>query len=497
MGQVGVFTTAISVPAAPGTLFNTANAFVVGFADWGPVGQTVQLGSLANVGAVLGTPNGSGNPNNSRTTTCATIYDAMNTFLQEDGPSIPAVYFSRVAHGVPANASIALAPAAALTLTALYPGPGGNGLYISVNNTGAAYTLTVQDVNANVLAVSPTLTSLGAGVTWASTTNLMTAVSSGSTLPSTASATAMTGGTDNRASATVTDWQAALAVLGPAFGPGQVFAPGATNTTVLGIWSALGTHALTNNRVALCDMDDNQTAATLVTDIGSFGSGATASYCGFWGGNRIIPGIAPGTTRSVAPSAVIAAKCAIGDARGNPNLMAAGVNFPITYATQPTSIVSGAPFDTYSLTDLYTLNSAGINTFHTFGQPENYGFVSAVPPSTDQVYWQLNHARLRMAILANAQILGQPYVFSQIDGQGSQAAQFGAALQGYLNNLWQAGALYGATANQAYLVDVGPDVNTPVSIQSGQLNANLTVAMSPGAQQVQITVNVVPITTTL
>jgi phage tail sheath protein FI len=100
-----------------------------------------------------------------------------------------------------------------------------------------------------------------------------------------------------------------------------------------------------------------------------------------------------------------------------------------------------------------------------------------------------------MAILANAQILGQPYVFAQLDGQDNTVSAFENALDGYLTGLWKVGALYGASAAQSYAIDVGPDVNTPTTLQAGQLNAVLTVAMSPGAQTVNILVNVVPITT--
>jgi hypothetical protein len=159
--------------------------------------------------------------------------------------------------------------------------------------------------------------------------------------------------------------------------------------------------------------------------------------------------------------------------------------------------VTGAPLDTYSLNDLYTLNSAGINTFHNgFGYGAmNYGFASCEPSTTDLVYWQWNHSRMRMAVVAQAQIIGQPFVFSQIDGQGSDAAAFNNALSAMLYRYQQVGALYLAQGQQyAFTVDTGPDVNTPATIAAGQLNAAITTSFSPFAQNVQITVNVVPIT---
>jgi hypothetical protein len=246
-------------------------------------------------------------------------------------------------------------------------------------------------------------------------------------------------------------------------------------------------------------MDDNVAASAAVTALSTFGTSGVASWCGFWAGNRSLPGVTVGTSRSTSPAAVIAGLCARADAQtGNPNTAAAGVNFPLAYATSPTSLVSGAPNDTYSLADLQTLNAAGINTFQTVdGEACNYGFVSPELSSTDAVYWQFNHSRLRMYIVAQAQLIGQPFVFAQIDGQGSIQAQFKGALQAMLLGLYNQGALYGATAQQAFTVDTSSDVNTTATIAAGQLNATITCSFSYHAQNVQIQVNVVPITQAL
>lgn len=499
MAQVGVTVQATEVPPATTSLYNTQNAFIVGVTDWGPVGQPIRITSLGNAANLIGVPSGSGNPYSSRSAANAAVFDAIDTLLQEDGTASPTIYVTRVVHGSTTNATIALAPSAALTLTALYPGAGGNGIFVAVQNNTTNYVLTLSDSAGNTLAQSPQLTTLAAGVTWVASTGYATAVSSGSTLPSTASATAMSGGADNHASAVITDYQTALASLPSTLGPGQVIAPGQTNTTLAGIWSALGTHAQANNRVAICNMDDNQSAATEITDLSTFGTTSVASYCGFWAGNRNIPGVTPGTTRSVTPAAVVAGLCARVDAAsGNPNLAAAGVKYPLVYATSPTSIVTGAPTDTYSPADLNTLNGSGINTFQTInGLPCNYGFVSPVLSTSDQIYWQFNHSRLRMYITAQAQLIGQNYVFSQIDGQGSQATAFKNDLQAMLLPLATAGALWaplGTPPSQAFAVDTGADVNTPATQAAGQLNATITVSFSYFAQNVQIQVNVVPIT---
>jgi hypothetical protein len=494
---VGVTVSAVEIPPAITSNWNTTNQFIVGFTDGGPVGVPIAVTTLANVSAI-GAPNGSINPYNSRDAGCASVFDAIDKTLREDGSASPMIYVSRVVHGTPASASITLAPSAALTLTAKYVGAGGNGIYVAVANNTTYYTLSLQDSAGNVLVTSPQLTTLAAGVAWCATTGYVTAVSSGSTLPSTAAATAMSGGADNHASATLTDIQNALAAFSPVLGPGQVMAPGMTNTTYSGLWSALATHASTNNRVAIGSMDDNQPAATEVTDLGTLGASGVGTYIGMWAGNRNVPGIASGTTRSLSPDSTIAGLISRADtATGNVNTAAAGIKYPPAYDLGPTSLVSGSPFDTYSNTDLQTLNAAGINTFQTIdGVGCNYGFVTPVLMTADGIYWQFNHSRLRMWIVAQAQTIGQNYMFGQIDGQQGLQNAFATALEGMLDPLWRAGALYGATGlGGAYAVDTGSDINTPATMAAGQLNALLTVSFSYFAQNVQVTVNVVPIGT--
>lgn len=497
MSEVGVVVQTSEIPVAAFVPYDTGNAFIVGEADWGPANTAVAINSLAEAAQIIGAPQ-VGAPNAARSTTNATLFDAIDTFFRE-GPISASCYISRVVGPSPVNASLVLldgSSSQSLTVTASYPGVGGNSIHVAVAVSGPNFTITLSDANGNTLAVSPSLSSKAAAVTWFATTGYATATAGSGSTPASLSATPLTGGTDNMGSATITQWQAAINSFGAGLGPGQVLAPGQTNTTLSGIWSALGTHAQNNNRIALCDMDDNQSAATLVTDIGAFGTGSVASYCGFWAANLRIPGIVPATYRVISPSPVIAALCARADALGNPNLMAAGGNFPLQYVTGPNSIVSGS-LSPYNDNDISTLNSAGINTFrNTFGQFENYGFVASIPQTSDLTYYQLNHGRLRMAIESDANVIGQPYVFSQLDGQGSDIAQFNSDLQAMLQGYYAEGALFGAAATDAFSVDTTTP-NTPTTLSEGELNANLNVRMSPGAQLVQIGVNVVPVTQTV
>lgn len=497
MSQIGTLVQTSQSPPAVTNPYSTANAFMVGFSDWGPSGVSgvnTPATSLSSAATLLGAPTLAG-VNSARSSTNATLFDACDAYFREGGSQ---AYVSRVLGPSPVNATLALAPSAAITLTAQYPGVGGNQIFAAVNNQTTYVIITLTDAAGNVLATSPQCTTLAQVVSWAATTGIVTATSSGSTLPSTVAATALSGGTDDRTHATLASWTTAINAFGASLGPGQIMAPGQTNTILSGIWTALLTHGQANNRVAILDETDDAAVSTVQSDIttSAIPSGLQG-YGGVWAGNRNIPGVTSGTTRSVPPSAVIAALCARVDQTGNPNLPPAGQKFALQYATSPTSYVSGS-LDTYSLADLETLNSSGVNGFQNrFTLSENYGFVTLVPPTSDGIYWQFNHARLRMAIVADLQVASEPFYASQADGQGADITEFNTALQGVLMKYFTAGALYGAQPTDAFTVNTGPSVNTPALLQAGQLSAQLSARFSPGIQLVVTVLNAVAITQTL
>jgi hypothetical protein len=487
MSQIGTVVTNTEVPAAPSIAWDTANAFVVGLADWGPEGAPVTIKSPAGVAPTVGPRSG----------TNANAYDGLDIYFREGGRS---AIFSRVTGPGASAASLVLSDAngsASLLVQAVYVGNYGNQLQLTTTNNGGSFTIGLTDTYGNALAQSPPLTNKAAAVSWATAIGGyidIVAYATASGLPATHVAQQLTGGTDDRANVALTHWQNALGAFPYILGPGQVFAPGQTNSTLPGIWATLGQHALLNNRAALADMDDGVSALVLVSEINAFGHGQGLGPVGFWAGNLAAPGTVPGTTRSIPPSPVIAALCARVDSTGNQNLAAAGSSFPLQYCTGSFTLVSGTT-ETYNANDVSVLNDAGINTFATrFGVFENFGFVSNILPTTDVIYWEFNHIRLRMALTADVQIVAEPFLFSQLDGQGSDILAFATAITNLLSGYFTAGALFGATSSQAFAVNTGPTVNTPTTLQQGQLNAVLSVRMSPFAQLIQITINSVPIT---
>jgi hypothetical protein len=143
------------------------------------------------------------------------------------------------------------------------------------------------------------------------------------------------------------------------------------------------------------------------------------------------------------------------------------------------------------LTESYTdaeredLNDAGVDIARViYGQVETYGYRTLAP--LESGWGNLGNARLNMEIVARAEAVGERYVFSQIDGRRVKISQFGAELSAMLVPYYEAGSLYGDTAQDAFFVDVGPGVNTETTIANGELHAVIGVRMSPFAEYVVI-----------
>jgi phage tail sheath protein FI len=65
---------------------------------------------------------------------------------------------------------------------------------------------------------------------------------------------------------------------------------------------------------------------------------------------------------------------------------------------------------------------------------------------------------------------------------------------GLANDLFLAGALYGATPADAFFVETGPAVNAPATIAAGELRAQVSMRVSPSAEVVRIDVVKIPVT---
>lgn len=428
-----------------------------------------------------------------RTTTSALMSDAAESYFNEGGATL--VVARTVGPGA-VTALIALEDAASspsITVSAIGPGAYANGYQVVVAGSPTAYTITIEDASSNVLEVSNTLTSVADAVAYGVSSSVVRIAATGSVSPAVGTFTLATGA-DDLGSITTTQYSNSLATFAYTMGPGQVSVPGVTTTAVL---TAVANHGVANNRVAYGDLPDTANASsgsatsTLTGDATPVRAlGVAARNIALWTPWIDIAPVVGGLgNRAVPPSAFAAAKAAVNDAAtGNPNVPTAGVNG-----------VLSTPLDvrqTFADSDRQTLNLAGVNVIRAMnGGFRIYGFRTATNPTTDPLYWMLNNVRLDMYITAAGQAIAEDYVFSQIDGQGLDAARYGGDLSLMMNNLYSPlNALYGDTAADAFTVDTSSDINTPTSEQGGNLIAVLAYRRAPEAEQVNLNLVRVPIT---
>jgi phage tail sheath protein FI len=347
------------------------------------------------------------------------------------------------------------------------------------------YRIQIADADSNILEQSYDLATQQAAVDWSKGSQYVTiALGASTNNPTVANLAALSAGNDDLANVTDSQWVAALDNFTADLGPGQVSAPGRTSDTV---HVALLDHADSHTRVALLDLIDTANTATLTTAVVN-GRVGNEQWGGAFAPWIIVPGITPGTTRTIPPSALVAGLVARNDPSLGPNQPSAGSfgvsRFALDLSQNP-----------WSDDDRSNLNTASVNVIiDRLGDIMVYGWRSMVDEISNPAWVDFANSRLYVAIAAEADAVGELYVFQQLDGQGQVIASFNGALTGMLLGFYTEGALYGATSNDAFSVDTGSQVNTPDTLANNELHAVLNVRMSPFAEMVAIEVVKTPIT---
>lgn len=265
--------------------------------------------------------------------------------------------------------------------------------------------------------------------------------------------------------------------IDPALGPGQLTAPGK--------WDVAQHEAVLHgadfgNRVAYLDADPTLDEAGLTAHVAQLRTLEVDRCGGLFAPRAVIPGLAVGTRRIVPWSGIQAGLTAQRDTFGNIAQPAAG-RFGI----------SRAAFDLereYDDDERERLMLAGVNTARIIQQGvRGYGFRSLVDPQGPRRAWlQLSGVRTAMAIKAEGDAEAENYVFAVLDGRLRKIAEFGGALSGICLRYWRADALFGATSEEAFRVNVGDSVNTPETIADGQLRGVLLLKVAPFAEFVEV-----------
>jgi hypothetical protein len=412
------------------------------------------------------------------------LYDWCDAFFNEAGGG--SVYVQRVVGSSATLDSASFSDSSAgasITINSIGPGATNLSAAIISGVTPSSYNVVVTGLPDGSTLQSPDLLTETDAVNWAANTSLIRIVAAGTNPPANHAAVAFAGGNDQHSSVTDANRVSALALLPWGLGPGQVVIPGHTTETA---YSGLLNHAITNNRFAILDCPDTASQSTLTTTAAAVQADNTISAGGLEFGMlvsdwQVIPGLVPNTTRTVPPSAIVSALIARSDRSSNPsnpNLAAAGPNGIVQYALGKTQV-------DWTDAQTTTLSASGVNVFrNVYNEERFYGFNTLTNPSTDPVWIMANAVRLKMAIMNQGYQIGQSTVFKQIDGQGHTAQTYGNMVSAMLLVYYGMGALYGKTSAQAYVVDVGADVNTPTTAVNRQLIAAVGICPSPDAETV-------------
>lgn len=453
---------------------DTGVGFMVGFAERGPattytVSEDFDQWTVNHGGAV----------------SYGLLAAAAESFFRDGGGKL---ITGRVVGATPVNAGVDLlgATVATMRVAARFPGVYYNSWTVDIVVTGTDFRILLKDSTGTILEDSGLLADAAAAVAWSAGSSriVVTDLPAAADDPVAITNAALTGGADDNATATQTQWDAALALFVRALGPGQVAAPGNSSAAML---TALANHAAANNRFAIGDLANTTSKATLTTAAAAITALSNARHIMLLGGWEIIPATVAGAPRTVPRSGTVMGLIArVDNDTGNPNIPAAGEAGDSVFAT-------GLVYEPSDV-DRQDLNALGVNlALNYYGAIRNYGFRTAASPLALPNHWMASNVRLDMAIRAEAEADGQKFVFDQIDGRGHKAAEFGGVLVGKLLGRYRDGALSGATPGEAFIVNTGPTVNTPARNAAGELWALIQARRSPFAELVNIEIRVVSI----
>jgi hypothetical protein len=448
---------------------------VVGITERGPVDAPVLVTSLGHYLTVFG-----------ERVAYGALYDTLDVAFRD---GLGHAYVQRVV-GPAARVSTdrildgdGSGAADTLQIDASSPGDWGDDIdwEVAEGSVGGTFRITVT-YGETVVEVSPDLADNTEAVAWASTSGYIRLTDLAGGNP-TASRGTLAGGDDDRDNVDADVIEDGLALLTPDLGPGQVAAPGYTTEA---IHTHLVAHGVASTRTPILDAEDTATAADLLTDAGTLRALAGSRHAGLFAPWIVVPGITAGTTRTVAPSAVMLGLIAARDRQaGHSNVAVAGPAGKSGYAIGVSQ--------TYSDTDRADLNSAGVNVaIMDEGAVTNYGYRTLANPVTEPSWLALSSARLMMDLAFGTKTVLKRKEFAKLDAQGeSRSSAEGTILAEVVTPRWTDRAIFGETPEDACSVVVEQDVN-PEDGSVGKLTGNLAAKPTPFAERIEFTVTNVP-----
>jgi hypothetical protein len=451
------------------------------FTEKGPTDAPTYCVSVAHAEVVYG----------ARLQTNPEGFDALDAAFHE-GPGM-GVYVQRVVGDGAAAASKVLVDEegkTVMTIDAISVGEWGNNLKAKVVKEGAEFRIIVETVAGKVLESSPLKADTPGLLAWAEADAInITAVAGESVKAPKVQTVQLAGGKAELGAADALALSAALDLYVKDFGPGQVAAPNFAGDEAAQL--AVMVHCGLRNRRALLDDEITADADELIADATALSAaeGHGPRFACLFGSWAIIPGQIGSTTRTVPYSGVAMGLIARAEAEGNnPNKPAAGRKRGKT--RWALGLVT-----TFTEEERAELDEAGVTcAILANGVPTTFGDRTLVNEETDPDWRSFAASRTVMWVSELTRQVLQGFEFEDIDGHGyifkELEGEIGARA---CKPLYDQGALYGETPQEAFAVNTGPEVNTPASIEADEIKAQVAIRTSPNGGFLSAEVVKVPI----
>jgi len=449
-------------PAARTAAPSTSAGFLPIFTESGPTDAPEYCVSLAHLESLFG----------GRLADHPEGYDTADTAFHEGATGI---YVKRIVGKNPVAASKVLVDGEGKTVAtaeAKYVGEYGNNLKVKVTVAGEEATAVIETTAGQVLKSSGAKPTLKALIEWSEGTAIPVLLVAGESekLPKAQTIT-LTGGTADLANATATQLDEGLGLLAEDLGPGQVAIPNFAGDEAAQLVTMV--HCGLRNRRALLDDAIDADVAELVAHGTALApaEGDVARFAALFGSWAIAPGLATGTTRTVPYSGVQMGLIARSEAEGNgPGKAVAGSKRG--KARWVIGLVK-----TFTKEERAELSAAGVTcAILKKGVPTTFDNRTLVDETTDPDWVGLSESRLIMGVRERTRQVLEGFEFEDIDGHGyifnDLAGEIGArACKPY----YEADELYGESPEEAFVVNTGPQINTPASIEAEEIKAQVAV----------------------
>lgn len=315
--------------------------------------------------------------------------------------------------------------------------------------------------------------------------SLVAAVVAGATGRPIAGTFVLTGGNDGSAAFDVATLNIFLAQFADEnFGTGQVSIPGYPNATNN---AALMAHAEMFNRMALLDSVFGDEPADVVAEVANQRSSNAAIYYP-WVQMQSLEN--PTVRKFYPPSAFAAGACAQVDRTIGTHKAPANIKVPLALDVERNA--DGTSVINDGVREL--LNGKQVNVIAPL-QGEGikiYGARVLYPAGETRIRF-VHERRMLNLIYYTAKIGYQWAVFAVVDGQGRLFRDLRQAGIIFLRNVYRDGGLFGKTEPEAFIVIADETNNPPDELEQGRVHVQLGVKLSPTAEIIMVNIDSVPL----